>query len=58
MIVDDLARLGASVTVVVEGPQLLPHLVAPLLPAPVAAVWLVPSPQFGGRGVQRRGVRA
>jgi hypothetical protein len=43
MVLDDLRALPREPPVVVEGPQLLPELVAPLLMRPDAAVWLVPT---------------
>jgi len=43
MILDDLRALPSAPAIVVEGPQLLPELVAPLLARPDAAVWLVPT---------------
>ncbi|MFF7489251.1 hypothetical protein ACFZBC_27680 [Streptomyces luteogriseus] len=46
LIVEDLARMPAGTPVVVEGFRLLPHLVAPLLPGPGHAVWLLPTPEF------------
>lgn len=46
MVLDDLEALPSQPAIVVEGPQLLPELVAPLLTRPDAAVWLVPTPQL------------
>jgi hypothetical protein len=54
-IVEDLLALPPDEPVVVEGFRLLPRLVAPLLPGPGHAVWLLPTPGFreavfAGRG--------
>ncbi|MFF7723502.1 hypothetical protein ACFZDB_29690 [Streptomyces luteogriseus] len=46
LIVEDLARMPPETPVVVEGFRLLPRLVAPLLPGPGHAVWLLPTPEF------------
>lgn len=43
MIREDLRALPRSPGILVEGPQLLPELVAPVLPRRDAAVWLVPT---------------
>lgn len=55
LIMDDLATLGPGPTVVVEGPQLLPALLAPILNGPEHALWLLPTFEFGRRGVTQRG---
>jgi hypothetical protein len=55
LVVEDLAALGAGPTVITEGPQLLPGLVAPLLANPEAAVWLLPTEVFSRRAVAARG---
>lgn len=54
LVVDDLDALGAGATVLVEGPQLLPDLVAPLLESPDAALWLLPTETFSRRAVTAR----
>jgi hypothetical protein len=46
LIVDDLVALSAHATVVAEGFQLTPEVVAPLLESPRQAVWLLPTPSF------------
>jgi hypothetical protein len=46
LIVEDLLRMPRGSCVLVEGFRLLPHLVAPLLPGPGHAVWLLPTPEF------------
>lgn len=46
LIIEDLLRLPRERGVIAEGFRLLPSLVAPLLPAPVRAVWLLPTPDF------------
>lgn len=54
MVCDDLAELGDGPTVLVEGPQLFPGLVAPLLESPAHGLWLLPAPEFARRAVQAR----
>ena len=54
MILDDVRALGDGPTVLVEGPQLFPLLVAPLLGSPEHGLWLLPSPGFARRSVERR----
>ncbi len=56
MVYDDLRALGSGPTVVVEGPQLFPDLIAPVLQSPEHALWLIPSAEFGQRGVEQRGL--
>lgn len=46
MIQEDLGALPSEPAIVAEGPQLLPELVAPVLPRPDSAVWLVPTPRL------------
>jgi hypothetical protein len=46
MILEDLAVLPETPGIVVEGTPLLPWLVAPHLPSPRHAVWLVASPEL------------
>lgn len=55
MVLDDLRTLGSGPTVVVEGPQLFPDLVAPALVTPEHGLWLLPTPEFGRRGAAGRG---
>ena len=55
LIVDDLRALGRGATILVEGPQLLPGLVAPLLDSAGAALWLLPTEGFSRRAVTARG---
>lgn len=55
LIVEDLRGLGPGPAIFVEGPQLLPELVAPLLPSPDYACWLLPSAELTRRGVAARG---
>ncbi|MDQ1712483.1 MAG: hypothetical protein QOE45_1933 [Frankiaceae bacterium] len=50
----DLDALGPGPAVIVEGPQLLPDLVAPLLPSPAYACWLLPAPDVAAAGVESR----
>jgi hypothetical protein len=54
MVLDDLRALGDGPTIIVEGPQLLPDLVAPLLETPERGLWLLPVPDFARRSVARR----
>ncbi len=54
LIVDDLGRLGGDVLVVVEGPQLFPELVAPLLGDPARGLWLLPTEDFATRALATR----
>ena len=51
----DVAALGPGPTIVVEGPQLFPDLIAPVLASAGHGCWLLPAPDFGRRGVVRRG---
>ncbi len=51
----DLAALRPGPTVVVEGPQLFPDLIAPIMPSPRHGLWLLPSADFGRLGVAGRG---
>lgn len=51
MIVDDIAARGDGPIVVVEGPQLLPHLVAPMLASIRHGVWLLPTTDFIARSL-------
>ena len=46
MVLDDLAALPSCATILAEGWGLRPSLLAPLLPAPERAVFLVPSEAF------------
>jgi hypothetical protein len=54
MILDDVRALGDGPTVLIEGPQLFPDLVAPLLESPDHGLWLLPSPDFARRSIARR----
>jgi hypothetical protein len=54
MILADLRDLGPGPTVVAEGPQLFPDLVAPLMQTPEHGLWLLPTPEFGQQGVAGR----
>jgi len=54
LILADLRDLGAGPTVVAEGPQLLPDLIAPLMQTPEHGLWLLPTPEFGHQGVAGR----
>jgi len=50
----DLRDLGPGPTVVAEGPQLFPDLIAPLMQTPEHGLWLLPTPEFGHLGVAGR----
>jgi hypothetical protein len=54
MILADLRDLGPGPTVVVEGPQLFPDLIAPLMRTREHGLWLLPTPEFGRHGVSGR----
>lgn len=55
LIIEDLLRLPASPSVIVEGFRLLPRLVQPLLTDPRHAVWLLPTPGFRRAAFDSRG---
>jgi hypothetical protein len=46
LILEDLRAMPRDVAVIVEGPQLLPRLVASYLPDRDRALWLLPTPEF------------
>ena len=54
MILADLRELGPGPTVVAEGPQLFPDLIASLMETPEHGLWLLPTPEFGQQGVAGR----
>jgi hypothetical protein len=54
MVIADLRDLGPGPTIVAEGPQLFPDLIAPLMQTPEHGLWLLPTPQFGQHGVAGR----
>lgn len=54
LIVEDLVSLGEGPTVVVEGPQLFPSLLAEQGWTPRAGGWLLPTADVGERGVAAR----
>jgi hypothetical protein len=54
LILDDLRALPGTAPLIVEGTALLPELVAPLLNAPMEALWLVPTPGFQRAHYARR----
>ncbi|GGB27839.1 hypothetical protein GCM10011492_17580 [Flexivirga endophytica] len=51
MIVDDIVARGSGPLVVVEGPQLFPHLVQPVMAGNRHGVWLLPSTEFTARSL-------
>jgi hypothetical protein len=54
MVLADLRELGPGPTVLAEGPQLLPDLIAPLMQTPEHGLWLLPTPEFSQQGVAGR----
>ncbi|MGH3169813.1 MAG: hypothetical protein ACRDN0_28530 [Trebonia sp.] len=54
MVRDDLRNVGDGPAVLVEGPQLFPELVAPLLETTEHGLWLLPTPDFARASVERR----
>jgi hypothetical protein len=54
MITADLLDLGPGPTIVAEGPQLLPDLIAPVMQTPEHGLWLLPTPEFSHQGVSGR----
>lgn len=54
LILADVRDLGPGPTVVAEGPQLFPDLIAPLMQTPEHGLWLLPTPEFGQHGVAGR----
>jgi hypothetical protein len=54
MILADLRDLGPGPTIVAEGPQLFPDLIAPLMQTTEHGLWLLPTPEFGHQGVAGR----
>lgn len=55
LILEDLLDLPTDMPVLVEGYQLLPRLVAPLLSRPDQAVWLIPTPEWRRTALEHRG---
>jgi hypothetical protein len=55
LILEDLLDLPTDVPILVEGYQLLPGLIAPLLNRPDQAVWLTPTPEWRYTALCRRG---
>jgi len=51
----DLRDLGPGPTVIVEGPQLFPSLVAPIMRSAHHGLWLLPTAELGYRRVAERG---
>jgi hypothetical protein len=54
LILADLRDLGPGPTIVAEGPQLFPELIAPLMQTAEHGLWLLPTPEFGHHGVSGR----
>lgn len=54
MILADLRDLGPGPTILAEGPQLFPDLIAPLMQTPEHGLWLLPTQEFGQHGVSGR----
>jgi hypothetical protein len=55
LILEDLLDLPTDVPLLVEGYQLLPRLVAPLLSRPYQAAWLIPTPEWRRTALELRG---
>ncbi|WP_446664933.1 hypothetical protein [Flexivirga sp. B27] len=51
MIVDDIEARGTGPLLVVEGPQLFPHLVQPVMASPGHGIWLLPTTDFTARSL-------
>lgn len=51
MIVEDIEARGSGPLVIVEGPQLLPHLVQPVMADSEHGVWLLPTTDFTARSL-------
>lgn len=54
LVVDDLSRLAKDVMTIVEGPALLPELVAPLVATPRHALFLLPDNDFTDANLRAR----
>ena len=54
-VLDDLLALPRDAPILVEGPQLLPDLIAPLLPQPDQALYVVADSELQRRLVEQRG---
>jgi hypothetical protein len=55
LLLEDLRDMPTDQLILVEGFELLPRLVAPLLSQPNQAVWLIPTPQFRRAALESRG---
>lgn len=55
---EDLQALPPTPPIVAEGYGFLPEFVAPLLPTPAQAIWLVPTEEFKRASYERRGKAA
>jgi hypothetical protein len=54
LIRSDIDDLGPGPTIIAEGPQLFPDLVAPLMQTAEHGLWLLPTPEFSQQGVAGR----
>ena len=54
-LIEDVLTLPTNKVILVEGYQLLPRLVAPLLAQSEQAMWLIPTPEFRRAAMTRRG---
>lgn len=54
LILADLRDLGPGPTIVAEGPQLFPDLIAPLMQTAAHGLWLLPTPEFSQLGIAPR----
>lgn len=55
LLVEDILKEPRDAPMLVEGPWLLPELVAPALSDPRQALWLIPSPEFKQASAAKRG---
>lgn len=55
MLVEDILKEPRDAPMLVEGPWLLPELVAPTLSDPHQALWLIPAPEFKQASAAKRG---
>lgn len=55
LVIDDLLALPADAPIIVEGPHLLPPLVAPLVASPAQALYLIADPALQRELVTKRG---
>lgn len=54
LLVEDIMKESGDAPMLVEGPWLLPELVAPALTDPHQALWLIPTPEFKDASATKR----